>query len=407
MTIIQPFESSYVDKGVDDYMVIDGEYTQPSNYNPAYRPVQLLPIEIYNNMMVYSGVIDNYFYFNYTENWYEPDQWQFQVNRYATGVSEMAIEGFIRFTFNGVPHIGIIERLERPLGVDGKASENWLVSGRGIECILASRLCTYGTATGTGFHTLEGTATVVMQDLVDKNCITTDANRVLSGITLDPTPILDTSYTKISARFQILTDILYDISTQTGKSYDLVWSGSGRNFVFTVRGGIDRSDTVKISPDYDNVKTLNYLLTNAELKNIVYAGGLGEANARIVAKVYGIREPVNWNRKETWLDAVDCLDNTALQARGLSYLATTGIQTVLEAIYNESNTFKYGVDFFLGDLITVVFPGIVTTKGCIVSATERFDKNGVLITLTIGRPYPALASIMKNYQKQVSPQLRT
>ena len=406
MTIVQPYESAYIDIGVDDWMIVDGDYTIPQTYNPAYRQVQLLPIEIYSSAMVYQGIIDNYLYFTYTQNWFDIDRWEFQVNRYATGVSTLAVGGLIRFTHNGTSHIGIIERLERPLGIDGKASENWLISGHGVEAILASRLCTYATASGTGYHTITDSATVTMRTLVDKNCITTDAARIITGLTLDATPDADITSVKISARFQVLTDALYDIATQSGLSYYLAWSGSGLNFVFNMRKGTDRSATVKISPDYDNVKSFNYLLTNAELKNLAYVGGVGTANTRDVDAVYISSEPSGWSRREAWVEASDCLDTATMLSRGTSYLATTGVQTVLEAVYNESNTFKYGTDFFLGDTITVVFPNIITTTGQIVSATEKFDGNGVLTTLTIGRVYPTLAGVMKTYQKQVSAQLR-
>lgn len=410
MTIVQPYESSYVDLGVDDFMIVDGDYTTPQNYNPAYRPVQLLPLEIYNSSMVYQGIIDSYLYFRHTQNWFDVDTFEFQINRYATGVSVIAVGGFIRYTHNSSSHIGIIERLERVLGPDGKSSENWLVSGRGIESILSQRLATYATATGTGYHTVSAaSATDAMRLYVNYNCIDSTkcgASRVITGLTLDGAPVADATSVTYSARFQVLTDILYDIATQTGLSYYLLWSGTGLNFTFKMRKGTDRSATVTISPDFDNVKSFNYLLTNAELRNTAYVGGIGTVNTRDVDIVYEGSEPTGWSRRETWLEASDCLDTAAMLARGTSYLKTTGVQTVLEAVYNESNTFKYGTDFNLGDTITVVFPGIVTTTGQIVSATEKFDGNGVLTTLTIGRVYPTLAGVMKTYQKQVSAQVR-
>jgi hypothetical protein len=406
MTIIQPYQSAYVDIGVDDWMIVDGDYTTPQTFNPAYRQVNLQPLEIYNSSMVYQGIIDNYTYFTYTANWFDVDKWEFQVSRYATGVSTIALGGFVRYTHNGTSRIGIIERLERPLGPDGKASEKWLVSGHGVESILSSRLATYATDSGTGYHTIADSATVAMQTIVDKNCITTDANRIVTGLTLDPAPAADVTSVKISARFQVLTDLLYEICTQTGLSYYLAWSGSGLNFVFTIRKGTNRTTTVKISPDFDNVKSFNYLLTNAELRNLAYVGGVGTANSRDVDAVYVSSEPAGWSRREVFVEASDCLDTTTMLSRGTSTLATMGVQTVLEAVYNESNTFKYGTDFFLGDTIAVVFPGIISTTGQIVSATDKYDSNGVLTTLTIGRVYPTLIGIMKDYIKQVSAQVR-
>jgi hypothetical protein len=92
--------------------------------------------------------------------------------------------------------------------------------------------------------------------------------------------------------------------------------------------------------------------------------------------------------------------------RGESTLATMGVQMVLEVGYLESNTFKYGEDFKIGDTVTVVFPDVVTTPGQIVTATEEFNQNGIKTTLGIGRAYPNLVGVMKNDRKTTSAQVR-
>jgi hypothetical protein len=248
-----------------------------------------------------------------------------------------------------------------------------------------------------------------MRQYVDYNCIDSSkcgATRVITGLTLDATPAADTTTVSYSARFQPLTEILYDICTQTNLSYELTWSGTGLNFTFDVRAGSDVSSVVKVSPDWDNVEWFKYLLTNAELKNTAYVGGIGLAQARDVDIVYESTEPANWSRREVFVEASDCLNTAAMLSRGTSTLKTMGVQTVLEVGYLESNTFKYGDDFKIGDIVKVVFPGVVTTTGQIVSVTEEFNAKGIKTTLGIGRAYPNLTSVMKDDRKKTSAQVR-
>lgn len=407
MTIIQPYESSVIDWGVDDYMVVDEDYTTTSQ---SYVTPKAIPVEIYSPTMVYLGVLDDYSYLKFQENWFDVDQWTMTVNRYRINASQLAIGGFIRYTNRGYSHIGIIERIEKPLALTGKESEQWVVSGRGIEAVLAYRLATYVTGSGTGFHTVSAVSgTNAMREYVDYNCITSakcGATRVITGLTLDGSPAADATSVAYSARFQLLTEILYDICTQTGLSYNLVWTGTGLNFIFKVKKGADVSTVVKISPEWDNVEWFKYLLTNAELKNTAYVGGIGLANSRDVDIVYTSTEPSAWARKETFVEASDCLDTASMLSRGTSTLATMGIQTVLEVGYLESNTFIYGTDFKIGDTITIVFPSVVTTPGQIVSVTEEFKDVGIKTTLGIGRAYPTLVGVMKNDRKATSAQVR-
>jgi hypothetical protein len=407
MTIIQPYESSVIDWGVDDYMVVDEDYT---DFHQSYITPKSVQVEIYSSAMVYLGILDDYSYFKFQEHWYEVDQWTMTVNHYRINADQLAIGGFIRYTNNEYSHIGIIERIEKPLDAQGKASEQWVVSGRGIEAVLATRLATYNTGATTGYHTVSAVSgTDAMREYVDYNCITSakcGASRVITGLTLDGSPGADATTVTYSARFAYLTDVLYDICTQTNMSYELEWSGTGLNYTFKVKAGTDVSGTVNISPEWDNVEWFKYLLTNAELKNVAYVGGPGVAAARDVDIVYNGSEPTGWTRREVFTEASDCLNTAGMLSRGTSDLATKSVQTVLEVGYLESNTFKYGDDFKIGDIVSIVFPDVVTTTGQIVSVTEEFKQDGIKTTLGIGRAYPNLVGVLKNDRKSVAAQVR-
>jgi hypothetical protein len=270
-TVVLPFQSSRAGLGVAGYVLAGVDYTTFTDYISAYAPKPIIPIQIFkmfDGTLVLSGIIDDYEYFRYERNWYEPDTWEIDINRYKTNVDQFTIGGFIRYNREGVEHIGIIERLEKPLNEKGKVGEQWKIIGRGVEAVLSTRICMYGTDTSTGYHVQEAAGETAMRAYIDKECISaTDTNRNITGLTLELIDLergIDVNY---SARFNILSDVLTDICKATGLSYRLVWSG-GLNFVFTVYEGTDVSASVVISPEFGNVAAFQYLDSILERCNI-------------------------------------------------------------------------------------------------------------------------------------------
>jgi hypothetical protein len=332
-----------------------------------------------------------------------------RVNRYRINSDKIVIGGFIRYSIHDYEHIGIVERFEKVLGKNGKASELWTVSGRGVEAILSTRIATYATDSGTGYHTVSAVhGPDAMREYVNYNCIDSSkcgASRVITGLTLGTVSDVTTAVS-YSARFQQITEILNDIAMQIGGTYYLKWSGTGLNFTFETGFGSDVSSVVKLSPEFDNVESFRYLFTSSDMKNVTYVGGIGTADSRDVDIVYNSTEPSGWDRRESFLEASDCLDTAAMLSRGISYLTTVSVQSVLEVGYQESNTFKYGIDFKIGDIVALVFPGVISTTSQIVSVTEEFTKDEHKTTLGLGRVYPNLTTVIKSDRKLSSAQVR-
>lgn len=402
MTIIHPYQSSRVDYGVDDWAIVDTDFTTPNSINVLSDPKPIVPLQIYSAAMVYLGAIDDYVFFTFSRKWYEIDTWSCQINRYATNMDQLVIGGFVRFSYGGIEHIGIIEKIESPLGVKGKAAENWIISGRGAEAVLSYRICMTDTSSGTGYHATNDKAETIMRHYVDTECINpTDANRVITGLALAADSARGATI-KYNARLQPLTDVLYDICTASGLSYGLVWTGSGLNFVFTVYAGTDRSSTVKISTEFDNVETMNYYQSIIDMKNLVYAGGTGTAASRTVRENYTSTEPTYWSRRELFVAASDCLDSTALDDRAKSVLLTKGVSTAFEVNYLPSNTFVYGTDFSLGDTVKVVFPNLLSGDYQIVSSTISINKAGVKTQLGFGKNIKNMSTVIMDLTKSTS-----
>lgn len=406
MVLIHPYQSGRIDYGVGDWAIVDTDFTTPNSINVPSDPKPTVPIQIFSSAMVLLAEIDDYLYLTFTRNWYDIDSWSCQINRYAEGLDQAAIGGFIRIYYGGVEHIGIIEKIESPLNKGGKASENWTLSGRGVEAVLSYRICMESTAAGTGYNTKNDKAETIMRAYVDDECITpTDASRTVTGLTLAADSTRGATI-KYSARLQPLTDVLYDICTASGLSYGLVWSGSGLNFVFTIYAGTDRSSSVVLSPEFDNVEAMNYYQSIIDMKNVTYTGGTGTAAARTVAEYYLSDEPTGWSRRELFVEGSDCLDATALTDRAKSVLATKTVDTAFEVNYLESNTFTYGTDFSLGDTVKVVFPSLITDEFQIVNSTLHINKAGVTTKLGFGKNIKTIQSVVLDLTKETAAQMR-
>jgi nicotinamide mononucleotide (NMN) deamidase PncC len=413
MTIIQPYESSIVDWAVVDFSTVDTDFTSYTDVAGTYSLHPIVQIEIYDSNMALAGIIDDYEYFRYERQWYEPDIWEIDINRYKTNVSQFATGGFIRYVRDGKERIGIIEKIEKTLDQTGKGGERWKISGRGIEAIFAQRICLAVTGLGGGYDTSENAGETCLRWYVNRNAVAaldtsgnSDASRNLSGITLAAVDSGRGSTIQYAARFNPLSDVLKEICKAAELSYRLVWSGSGKNFVFTVYEGTDVSTTVAITPEFENVQSFLYQESAQETKNLLYMGGTGTGAARTVTQGYDTTIPTGWNRRETFIEASDCSNNDQITARVTETLKTLGEEISLDCGYLPSNSFTYGTDFDLGDIIKVVFTGVATMTSRLISVTEAWDMNGEKITLGIGKEYPDLISILKAERRQTAAQIR-
>lgn len=361
---------------------------------------------IFDKNMTLINNIKNYEFFSYTHNWFRDDEWELKINKYKNGVDKFELGGFVAWKVQNTWAVGIIEKIVKPLKPAGKSSEQWTVSGRGVESALGRRKCMHGFDSGTGTDTQGASAEKNMHHYVDVQCITPlDPARVLSGLTLGDlhSPPLGQTI-NITARTETLSDILYAQCVQSGLSYELTWTGSGagvtdrKTFEFNVIQGEDRSADVILSTVWGSVLGYSYSGSNLDTKTMAYCGGTGVGGTRALVLTPTII-PAGWGRIEEYIDASDCPDPQQIRDRGAQLLAE---KTVTEALTLEYNThspaYTFGVDFFVGDIVRVDIDGIMSLNTRIISATSTFDRNGKTLTLGTGKSASDLQGLM-NYQK--------
>jgi len=98
------------------------------------------------------------------------------------------------------------------------------------------------------------------------------------------------------------------------------------------------------------------------------------------------------------VDARDLDATDALIARGEEKLAEVGETTTLEVEYIPTPTYRYGIDFDLGDIIRAEYPGIATMEARIVTVIEQYPSGKIVLGL--GKEWPDLISLVRTLRKE-------
>ena len=182
------------------------------------------------------------------------------------------------------------------------------------------------------------------------------------------------------------------------------------NLAYTVFAGADRSignsagnEPVIFSQDFDNLLSSEYAYDETELKNTAIIGGEGEGTARFTsilksASITGLaRREIFVNassHSKTYKDESGN-EQTFTDAEYDAQLKTLGRQDIAEYAITETfdgeidltnGSFRYGRDFFLGDVVTIqdVEIGLYINPR-ILEITEVQDENGYQINATYGK----------------------
>lgn len=258
-------------------------------------------------------------------------------------------------------HCMIIENLS--IDSDAEDGNHLIVTGRSLESILERRIV-------WGQRVLTGNLQLAIQTLLNESIISpTITDRKIDNFIFEPST--DPKVTELTIDTQFTGDDLYSVVESLCKANDLgfkiVLNGNNQ-FVFSLYAGIDRSydqninPYVVFSPGFENIINSNYFTSKSNFKNVTLVAGEGEGSYQktiIVGSGSGI------NRREIFTDAKDVdadFDGgylteaeyiSHLEARGIQNLSEHSIKTAFEGEVEATHLFKYGEDFFIGDIVQV------------------------------------------------------
>lgn len=259
-------------------------------------------------------------------------------------------------------HVMIIENLQ--IVSDAEDGSHITVTGRSLESILDRRIV-------WGQKTISGNLQNSIQTLLNENIISpSDTDRRISNFIFEVSA--DSAITDLKIEAQYTGDNLYDVISKICSERSIgfkVTLNDKKQFVFKLYAGSDRSYDQSINPyvifssKFENIINSNYVESKSPLKTVTLVGGEGEGAARRYATV---GSGSGLNRRELFTDARDISSDIGdgvtltnaeyvayLQQRGREKLAENTDITSFEGQVETTIMFRYGEDFFDGDVVQI------------------------------------------------------
>lgn len=290
------------------------------------------------------------------------------INRHMRGASEL-LRGRIIVVGASLNKAFIIRSREIALDESGKQSENWKIRALGLKSVLDMRLALPPT---TASHdVIKDDAETAMKAYVDHNAVSTEFARIITNLTVAPNQQRG-SIIEWQTRWGKLSDEITEISELTGVGWNVALDYVNKRWVFDVAEGRDLTATQSVNPpvifapQFDSLKTLEYVASDINYRSVAYVAGQGEGVER---RVVIVGEATGMNRYELFVDARDIAETetvddvetpiplaeieASLTARGQQKLAEFSNESYLSAQILTQSPFKYEVDYDLGDIVTV------------------------------------------------------
>lgn len=329
------------------------------------------------------SIVDVYESFIWTDRYYEYGDFELY-----TSMTESILD-FIRQDYylqnRGSEHAMIIETLH--ITSDTETGNHLTVTGRSLESILDRRII-------WGQKTIRGNLQNEILALLNENVISpTDANRRIHNFVFKAST--DPAITGLTIDAQYTGDNLYEVISKICSERSIgfkVTLNDSKQFVFELYAGTDRSYDQEInpyvvfSPKFENIINSNYIESKSALKTVTLIGGEGEGNARRYSVVGG---GAGLNRRELFTDARDIssdLENdekmtdaeytALLQQRGKEKLSENTDITSFEGQVETTIMYRYGEDFFIGDVVQFANEYGHETKARIIEIVMSEDAEG-------------------------------
>lgn len=258
-------------------------------------------------------------------------------------------------------------------------------------------LGTYSTA----YDTRTGPASTVLRGFVDINAgPSARAPRPWPGLTLAADPAEGPTIT-VSGRFQNLLEHVASVAAPNGMSVLIRQADGG--LVCTVRASRDRTN-VELSPRAGTLQGWTMMVAAPDM-TAGFAGGQGELVDRLFAtKAWDA--PPGWPlRIERFVDYRNAENGLELTRKLYEAEAEHGLKTSLELTPSEGLASQYGVDFDLGDNVTVVLDQVRSVE-TVTTATYRIRDGESSRTFNVGPEQPQGPAALFKQLRRLGTQIR-
>ncbi|WP_440894979.1 Gp37-like protein [Amphibacillus sp. Q70] len=381
------------------------------------------PIRVYDQQLNMLAETDNYSSLQFTPRFYEVGEFELHINQYVEG-AEYFVKGNLIVLDKRDDKAMIIRHREVALDQNGKASENWRVTGVALKGVLDQRVTI--PPDGQSHDRIRDNAETVMKHYVNNHFVNpVDPTRKIDFIEIaedqERGPKIDWE-----SRFKNVSDELTTISKQANIGW-IMYADMGRGkWIFDVVEPRDVTQNneaglqpVFFSPDFSTIKTQQFVDNDNNFKNVGFVGGQGEGVERKIVK---IGEAEGTDLHEVFIDARDVSETDEeteeeltdeeyeqlLIERGKRKMREFETTFYLEAqiltpSINRSNDFaistpfEYEKDFKLGDLVQVFNKKWnITMNAPITEFTEIHESSGFILEAFFGEAQPTLITKIRD-----------
>lgn len=222
--------------------------------------------------------------------------------------------------------------------------------------------------------------------------------------------------TNWASRYGKLDEELQSLCEYCDCGYEFYINLGKRTFVCEYLPGVDRTVSrsengrVILSKDFESINNVTYNIDFSNYKNLAYCGGSGDSWERTVLAVTPdtvTSTPAGFTRYETFLDcgtleSVETETAISLQDEGKHKLEEYDFTESLTATISQSGSFKYGEQYNLGDLVTVVDKGLNLQQDMRISeVTESYEPDKYSVSVTFGTVPKRLGRVIKSLKLPV------
>lgn len=287
------------------------------------------------------------------------------------------------------PTLMIVEKIE--LQTNEESVDLLVITGGSAEKIIGRRIV--WSQTILNGRVCECTRRILTENLIDP----VDPARKIGIVKMGECVVAAETMQK-----QITGDNLLDATVEILSTYGLGFRLQGEierlggTLYFRIIRGTDRSKgnaegnpVVKFSKDFDNLIASDYVSDYTEYKNVCLVAGEGEGTARRRREV-GVVSGLS--RREMYYDNNGLSSNEGeigeddynnmLDEAGKEQLAETKVTQTFSGEIDQLGAYKYGEDFFLGDIVTIENEYGISANVRITGVTENKDENGHNVVLS-------------------------
>lgn len=344
-----------------------------------------MEIRVYDPQLDLIGIIEEYATLLWTRKLYEPGNFQMKLPLTDRNVQYLKRGNIVSKT--GSKEAGVIELIEK---TDTPKEKTLKISGRFLSSYMDRRVL-------VGTRTLSGTSEVVMRNFLQ-------AAAPIPLVELGPIAGF-TDRTQKQTTYKNLLTVETALAKASGHGYRFRPDFTQKKIFFEVYDGLDKSinqfdrPRVIFSDEYSNLNDVRSTDSDVLYKNVAYIGGAGEGPDRVFVTI-GDTGSAGLERHEVFIDAksiqkdegmTDAQYRQLLIDYGTEQMSMYKMTSSFDSTVNPMINFKYGIDYDLGDTVTVTKKAWDINQDLkITEIMEEYAEGKMTVIPTFGNPLPGL-----------------